>query len=59
MEMENQRKKDRIEPNHLKKELDADAADTLIEPLDELDLGTPPVDEANSGAVGKKTPCSS
>lgn len=44
MEMENQRKKDRIEPNHLKKELDADAADTLIEPLDELDLGTPPVD---------------
>ena len=49
--MENQKKNDRIEPNHLKKELDADAADTLIEPLDELDLGMPPLDETDSAEI--------
>jgi hypothetical protein len=46
--MENQKKKDVIEPNHMKKEIDADAADTLIRPLDELDLEPPPLDEMGS-----------
>ena len=46
--MENQNWKGAIKPTHLKKELDADAADTLIEPLDELDLEVPPMDEMDS-----------
>ena len=49
--MKKQKEKDVIEPNHLTKEIDADAADTLIKPLDELDLETPPLDEINSGEI--------
>jgi hypothetical protein len=36
--MENQKKKDVNETKQVKKKIDADAADTLIQPLDELDL---------------------
>jgi len=43
--MENRNKKKVVEPNHEKKELDADDLDTLIEPLDELDLEDPQLDE--------------
>ncbi|WP_319523422.1 hypothetical protein [uncultured Desulfosarcina sp.] len=48
--MENQ-KKDVIAPTHLKKELDASALDTLIEPLDELDLGVLPMDEIDADEI--------
>ena len=43
--MEKQDKKDKIEPDRVKKELNGADDDTLIEPLDGLDLETPPADE--------------
>ena len=49
--MENQKKKDTNVPTHLKKELDASVLDTLIEPLDELDFGTPPLDEIDTDEI--------
>lgn len=46
--MENQMKKDMIEPSNARNRFDAAAADTLIEPLDELDIEIQPLDETES-----------